>query len=66
MKKWMYIWMAALLITGSVAGCSGQSESQTETTAAGRRNFRKPDGGSPDHGGSEQFGPGDGKRRGDR
>ena len=37
MKKWMYIWMAALLITGSVAGCSGQSESQTEaprTTAA--------------------------------
>ena len=26
--------MAALLITGSVAGCSGQSESQTETTAA--------------------------------
>ena len=34
MKKWMYIWIAALLITGSVAGCSGQSESQTETTAA--------------------------------
>ena len=34
MKKWIYIWMAALLITGSVTGCSGQSESKTETTAA--------------------------------
>ena len=62
MKKWMYIWMAALLITGSVAGCSGQSESQTETTAAAD----ETSGSQTDHGASEQFGPGDGKRRGDR
>lgn len=33
MKKWMYIWMAALLIAGSAAGCSGQSQTQTETAS---------------------------------